>query len=272
MLAFPPPKELGRRAPLVLAVALVVTQAVALSSCASDDEAPPGPKAGSGALDASSPSGDVEQSGRIVIARSEDQPLEGATVAVGDRTTTTKADGTYELAVPRGAPYTTTVTALDHYKHIEQEWIADKDVKRVDTNLLPKPLAALLEAFLPGRDRAKGVLVVRVAPVRGCDDEGGATLTLEPAGAAKLRYFAGGLPSSTTQSVTKGESLSAAFYDVEVGVPLRVTVASPVCTPLGFPIAEDDVTYTGNVRAEAGEALSYVRVFLGAKTSDAGAD
>ncbi len=239
----------------------------AVASCASDEDAAPGPKPGSVPGSAS----DATQRGRVIVARSE-APLDGATVTIAGRSVTTAADGTYAIQVPRGTPYVMTVSAPEHYKLLEQEWSTTADVARGDTNLLPFSLGNLLASLLPNRDSAKGVLAVRVYPVRGCADEGGTTLEISPSSGAQLRYFAGGIPSGTATSVTKGEGISAVFYNVDPGVPLEVKATSPSCTALGFPISEDGVTYTGLVRAEAGDALAYVRVFLGARSGDASTD
>lgn len=240
-----------------------------LASCASESDEAPGPKPGAGPLPAQG--GDVTQRGRVVVARSG-APLDGATITIAGRSVVSAQDGTYSIAVPRNVPYVTTISAPDHYTLLEQEWSTAADVDRADENLLPLNLANLLAGLLPNRDPAKGVLAVHVAPVRGCTDEGGTTLAIAPAGAAQIRYFAGGIPSGDATSVKKGEDISAVFYNVDVGVPLTVTATSPSCTPLGFPITEDGVTYTGNVRAAAGETLAYVRLFVGPRSGDAGTD
>ena len=255
----------GARAALVVLATLGGVWA-----CASEVDETPGPKPDSKPLPQPAGEGEITQRGRILVAQSQ-APLDGATITVGARTTTAAADGTYAIVAPRGVPYAMTVSAPEHYTLLEQEWIAEKDIVRSDTTMLPDTLAALLAALLPNRDAEKGVLVVRVNAVRGCAGAGGTTLTLEPPGAS-LRYFAGGLPSGAATSVVETEPLSAVFYDVPIGVPLRVTASSPRCPTLPFPVSEEDVTYTGNVVAQAGTSLSYVRVFLGGGPDAGGPD
>ena len=252
-------------------IGLVLAALAALGgvwACASEDEGAPGPKPDSKPLPLPPGEGEITQRGKIVVAQSQ-APLDGATITIGARTATAAADGTYAIVAPRGVPYSMTVAAPDHFALLEQEWIATRDIVRSETTMLPNNLAGLLAALLPNRDAQKGVLVVRVNAVRGCPGSGGTTLALEPAG-ADVRYFAGGLPSGSASSVSEGEPLSAVFYNAPIGVPLRVTATSSRCLPLPFPVAEEDVTYTGNVVAQAGEVLSYVRVFL-AGEADAGA-
>lgn len=70
----------------------------------------------------------------------------------------------------------------------------------------------------------------------------------------------------------KDESISAAFFNVEPNTTVRVGVTAPGCEALPYPVEQQDVTYTGDARTEPGEALTYVRVFLGPKIADAGAD
>jgi hypothetical protein len=262
-----------RTAALALGTFLVASVAISVAACADeDDDAAPGPKAGIRTIEPDA-APEATQRGRVIVARSE-APLEGATVTVGSRSATTATDGTYAILVPRRTPYATVVTAPDHYKLLEEEWSVDGDVVRGDTNLLSNQLAGLLAGLLPARDPAKGVLAVRVYGVRGCADEGGATLTISPQGAAEVRYFSGGIPSASATSVTKGESISAVFTNVDPSVPVAVHATSPACTELAHPLTEDGVTFTGVVRTEPGETLAYARVFLGPGSApvDAGTD
>jgi hypothetical protein len=265
---------------------LVAASSLALgaaSACSSDSTATPSAVADGGAspvdaapaADALPPLGpnEARQRGRVLEAVDK-SGLGGAVVAVAGRTVTTSADGTYELIVPKGTPYKMSVTAPDHFKHAEQEWIVHQDAfDRSDTGLLSTATASLLATFLPKRDPAKGLLVVHVIPVPPCDSEQGATLSLAPLGAAKLTYFAGGFPSAGATSTTFGEAFSGAFTDVDIGVPLTVTVQSPLCEALPFPVDFPDVTYTGVQKAEPGDVITYLRVYLGPKKiADAGAD
>lgn len=255
----------------------VLTIALAAAACGDDDNAPLTSSADGGAKEAGSGGpgtvGDdeVKQTGKIVRARATELAVEGATVTVAGKSVTTNASGDYELAVPKGTPTQMTVTAPDFYKLVEQEWIVSKDFPRGETQLLPVGLANLLAGLLaPPRDATKGLLVVTVRPLPPCDSEEGTTLTIDPPG-AKLVYIAGGLPSSVLDSVKKNEGFSAIFYDIEPGVTVHVTASSPRCGQAPFPVEIDGVTLTGNQKTEAGDALSYMRVFLSMpKIVDAG--
>ena len=138
---------------------------------------------------------------------------------------------------------------------------------------MPVATADFLAGLLPGRNADKGLVVVKVNPQPPCASEEGATLTIDPPGEAKLTYFNGSLPQTSLTAVKAGSTFSAAFYNVEVGVPLKITVTSPECGQVPFPIDVGDVTYTGALTAEPGNALSYVRLYIkDPVVADAGAD
>lgn len=214
-----------------------------------------------------------KQTGRIVDAIDK-FGVAGATVTVGGKTALTRDDGTYEIVVPRSTPYTMSVAEPAHYKLNEQEWIIkEATFDRKDTSLLSVDIANLLASFLPLRDPAKGLLVVRIYPVPPCDSEQGSTLAIEPAGTSKLTYFSGARPNKAATSTTKDEAFSGAFSDVDINVPIKVIVTSPSCEAVAFPVDYQGVTYTGVQKTEPGEVLSYVRVFIGPKKiADAGSD
>jgi hypothetical protein len=217
----------------------------------------------------------AKQTGRIIRAQSTDG-VEGATVTVGTTSAATRPTGEYELEVPKGVPYQMTVTADGFFKLLEQEWILKKDtLARGDTNLLITQTANLLANFLPDRKKEKGIVVVRIEVLAPCTTEDGSTLTIEPAGEAKVAYFSGNFPSPSQRAVQGGTLFSGVFYNVDVGVPVKVGVTSPTCAAVPFPFDVDDVTYTGNNKAEPDESLSYHRVYLRELLSpirDAGAD
>ncbi len=270
-----------RRFAFVLPVGSFALAAVFAAACGDDDP-------GAGTIGAGADGGDAQvdapavvtsddeskQSGKIIRAQTEDEGVEGATVTIAGKTVTTNAAGDYEIVVPRSTPYRMTVAGEGFYKLLEQEWIVKKEaLERGSTNLLPTATANLLAGLLPGRDPAKGLVVVKVNPLPPCTTEEGATLAIDPPGDSKLTYFAGSLPSSQQTSVQAGSTFSAAFYNVDVGVPLSIVVQSPQCAQVAFPVEVGDVTYTGALSAEAGEALAYFRVYIqDAPIADAGAD
>ncbi len=252
----------------------VLAAGIAACSSSNDDNAV-NPTAEAGADTSIGPVGANESKQKGTIMDAIDMfPVVGATVTIGGRTAVTGADGTYEIAAPRNTAYSMSVTDGQHYKLNEQEWVVKSETfDRGVTSLLSKDIATLLLSFIPPRDATKGLLVVRVYPKAPCDSEQGSLLSIEPAGTSKVTYFAGGRPSTAATSTTKDQAFSAVFSDVEVGVPIKVTVSSPLCEQVPFPIEDKDITYTGVQRTEAGEVLSYIRVYIGPKkTADASAD
>jgi hypothetical protein len=213
------------------------------------------------------------QKGRIIDALGK-TGVASAVVSIAGQTATTADDGTYVIAMPKNVPYSMTVTAPDHLKLDEQEWIVKTDLlERGDTSLLATSTASFLQSLLPARDATKGLLAVRIYPLAPCTSEQGATLALEAPGTSKVTYFKGSLPDKSATSTTKDESFSAVFTDVDTGVPLKVTVASPDCEQVAFPVDYLGMTLTGQQKAEAGDVISYIRVFIGPKKiADAGTD
>jgi hypothetical protein len=269
----------GRLFPAALASSLAVLAIGSATACSDDEKSPADPGTGSGAeAGADAPvvgSNEAKQKGRIVDAINK-FGVTGATVSIAGKTATTNEDGAYEIVVPKNTPYTMSVTSPAHFKLNEQEWIVKQDLfDRADTSMLPNDIATLLASFLPPRDAAKGLLVVRVTPLPPCDSEQGSTIVVEPRGSSKITYFANGRPNKDATFATKGEAFSAAVSDVEPGVAVNVTVTSPLCEQLPFPVDYQDVTYTGVQKTEPGDVLSYLRVFIGPKkttVADAGTD
>ncbi len=267
--------------PFAFACSLASGLIVSAAGCSDDDSGGSGPSAGDGGADAQPDvpvvvTNDTEskQSGKIIRAQTEDEGVPGATVTIAGKTATTNASGDYEIIVPRNAPYQMTVSAPEYFKLLEQEMIVKKEtLDRGTTTLLPTATATFLAGFLPGRKAEKGIVVVKVNPQPPCTSEEGSTVAIDPPGEAKVVYFGGALPESSRTTVKAGTTFSAAIYDVDVGVPLKVAVTSPDCAQVPFPIEVGDVTYTGFQTAEPGDALSYVRVYIrDPLATDAGAD
>lgn len=254
---------------------LAVVALGAATACGDDAAAAstPVPEAGTGETGPEASSATAVQKGRIIDAVDK-FGVSAATVTAAGNSVTTKEDGTYEIAVPRNVPYSVSVTEPEHFKLNDQAMIFKKDtLERGDTSLLGTSIASILASLLPPRDVARGLLVVRVNPLPPCDSEEGSTITIEPAGTSKVTYFASGRPDKSRTSALKDEAFSAAISDVDVGVPIKVTVQSPRCEQVPFPIDVADVTYTGVQQTEPGNVLSYIRVYIGpTKIADAGAD
>ncbi|HVH47026.1 MAG TPA: hypothetical protein VM925_32000 [Labilithrix sp.] len=240
---------------------------LAIFSGCSSDPAPAAPGTNDGGGDANAEAvvtGDnvSKQTGKI-IAIQTDEGIPGATVTIAGKSVVTNETGDYEILVPRNEPYRMTVVANGFYKLIEQEWMVRQATHdRGTTDLVKVETAEVLDALVGDRKPEKGVVLVKVYPRPPCDSEGGSTLTIDPPGEAKVLYFNGSLPDFSQHSVQAGTYISAAFYNVEVGVPVKVIVHSPKCLQAPFPIDVGDVTYTGNLTAEAGAAFAYMRVYI----------
>lgn len=267
----------------ILAASGALGAAAACSSSTSNDTQPtpatPGAEGGGGGTDATvESSAEASFSGPTQIGRIIDavgkNGVPAAVVGIAGQTATTGDDGRYHISIPKNVPYSMTVTEPDHFKLDEQEWIVKTDLfDRGDTSLLASSTAMFLTTLLPPRDAAKGLLAVRVYPLAPCTSEQDATLTLSPAGTSKLTYFRGGLPDKSATSATKDQSFSGIFTDVDPGVPITVTVNSPDCEQVAFPVDYGGVTLTGQQKAEPGDVVSYIRVFIGPKKiADAGTD
>jgi len=249
-------------APLTLALAAL---ALSLAGCSSSTSSPDGETAADGGGGPGEAPATAKQSGRIVKALSQNAPLAGATVSVANgASAVTGPDGTYELLVPRGKPFTMTVSAEGHFGLREQELTVNGDTfARGNTNRLPKDLANALASLLPGRDPQKGLLIVEIATMAPCASAEGTTLELSPPGASQRRYFSGGFPAPSATAVKAGESFAAIFYNIDPGVPVKVEARSPTCGTLPFPVAHDGVTYSAAQAADPGDQLTVLRAFLG---------
>lgn len=254
----------------VFASLLCASTLAILAACSSDESTPTvSPGADSGpAVDAGVESGpvvvgsnEVKQTGRTVYA-SDTSAGVASTVTIAGKSVNTDGDGNYEIAVPKDTPYSMSVTAPDFYKLIEQEWKVTQDLPAGSTSMLPTALANILAGSL-NRDKTKGLLVVSVRPQAPCTSEEGTTLTIEPAGTAKVAYVDGTTPDSSLTAVKKDSKFSAFFYDVEPNVNVTVTATSPTCNQTAFPIDVDGKTLTGNQKTEPGETLSFLRIYLG---------
>jgi hypothetical protein len=258
----------------------VSSLAPCIAVACSDSTTTPAPAGGDSGPDASAPEvipapTEAIQSGRVITAQQE-TAVEGATITVGGKSVTTAADGKYAIAVPKDSPFRMRVAAEEHYTLLEQEYsIGGKaTLDRGDTQLLSRTTANLLVAFLQGYDKTKGLVSVRVSPLAPCASEEGATVTLDPPGAAQFRYVSGSIPREGQPAVKAGESISVIFYNVEPGVKVRPVVTHPSCEVVPFPVAVGDVSYTNaEVTPEPGEVLTFVRAYVGpAKAVDAGTD
>jgi hypothetical protein len=238
------------------------------------DGAHAGASSGGGGRDGGA--ADVVQSGKVVAFGAAATGISGVSVALGSRQGTTDQNGLYSILVPRGAPYEMILTAPGYYKAIAQEWSIDGDVARGNTNFVSE---AQWGAFLPAfeilggvpRDPALGLVALLVVALPPCVTTGGATVSITPSVASTRILYAddSGAPSANTTTSAKPLPLHAVVYNVPVG-PVSMSIASPSCAELPWPVTatvpapgSGSFTDTGKARVEAGNAVSYLRVYLG---------
>jgi hypothetical protein len=217
---------------------------------------------------------EVRQSGRVVSFGSKTGVAHVA-VALGDRQGTTSEDGSYEILVPKASPFEMIFTAPGYIKTILQEWEIASDVDRGDTSFVSEgqwsTFISIFESIggVP-RDDALGVVALAIIARPPCATTGGATVTIVPS-AETTRYVYvndGGLPSANTSTSAKPLPVHVAIYNVPPG-PVEIALVSPTCGQLPWPVtaeaAPEGGSYTenGNARVEPGDAISYLRAYLG---------
>jgi hypothetical protein len=187
-----------------------------------------------------------------------------ATVTIGALTATSDSSGKYTLAVPIGTPFSHLVTADKYTKSYFAERIMTGDFAEIESI----PLQATFDigkGALAGYDATKAVVYVIVQPTGSCTDVSGGTLTVNAPSGTTTVYFSGYLPSTSQTSFQKPPkplTPVAVVYNVPPGSKLDLSIAHPNCTMVPMPATVGNVTYTGNVPTEAGEANSSTFYFL----------
>lgn len=202
--------------------------------------------------------------------------LSMATVtAVGGASAVTGDNGKYTLSVMKGTPMYIALTGDQYIKLIEQEFTLMGDANK-DEVLVRTSTQASLKAFLPGYDITKAALIVGVTKRSSCASSEGAIVDLDPPQAGSARaYTQGGLPSANRTFAADGQRIFFYNIDPKAKVGIKLSWAMPddaggtqpaaPCKMVPYPVQDTDqpnLTYTGNVTLEAGDAISYERLFL----------
>lgn len=247
---------------------LLVLTACSSGSSATTSAGDAGPSdAGVGSVDADAAPATVIHRG-VVVDYDTKQPVEGTTIKLaGGAQGTTDATGAFAIEVPSNVAYAATITAPDHV-------VADFGEIRLSGDhdqgtFVLSSLAHSVQAreFMGNYDPMKAVLLVSIAALPGCSSIAGSTVTVEPAGAAKVRYFLDG-KQSFESAVFANEEPAAVMWNVEPNVPLSVKVTSPACTQGASPVTAGNATYSDKITAKPGGDLAgqlyltYVRVHL----------
>jgi hypothetical protein len=235
-----------------------------LAACTGSLEAlpPPPPEPPDAAPIDAAPLGKVTQHGTIVDYGTK-APIAGATVAAAGESVTTDATGAYSFSVEPGEPYIISVTAPGYGKLVLQERSIAADEDDGEMNLVSTAEANAVAAALDGYDSSLGALSVEVLATGSCASPAGATISVLPAGAARVAYFLNGMPSAPQTSVNPFALPSAVIYNVQPGVPLTLFVGETQCTQVPFPTVQGAIRYTGGgIETEAGGVTTFADVFL----------
>lgn len=219
----------------------------------------------------------VKQSGQVVSFGTT-TGIAGVTVALGAATGLTDAGGLYEIQVAKNSPYEMVLTAPGYFKAITQEWQISADVDRGRTNFLTESQWAATIAAVAGfggtrRDPTLGLVALLVADLPSCPTTGGATVSIAPSVSATRYVYVDdtGAASANTSTTAKPLSVHAIIYNVPVG-PVAVSISSPSCAQSSWPVTSDAADFGGGSgpytdlgmgRVEGGNAVSYLRVYLG---------
>jgi hypothetical protein len=252
---------------LTIASALALSIGISMGACLADEEASPSSPNPAGAgldggnTDAPTVPGEATQTGSIVDLDSK-VGVQGATVDLGGRTGVTGERGAYAIKVPVDTSFFMTVTGPGHLKLIEQEWKLTGDYDLGKTSFLSTSTSDTLRSTLPGYDRTKATISVGLMITGACTTEEGATFEIDPPGVAQLKYFRGGFPSTATFAGAGQTVPTAVFWNIEPGDNYTIKAKHPTCEVIPYPHSVGTVSYSGRVRGEAGDAASFIRVFL----------
>jgi hypothetical protein len=250
----------------------------ALLACSnSNDKNDGGGTEGGGGPDAT-PTGTTQKG--VIVDRTSKMPVAGATVSVmGGGSVMTDMAGAYTLPIPKGTPYTFSITADSHFKLFEQELIASDSFDRGSTTLPSTTDGNLLKGILmsQGLDTKLATFTVGLYKTGSCGSVEGALIDLDPPQAnAKIAYFSGGIPSSAMYQpyAKEGELPAAILFNVDPKTVAKVKITwaqvdgGPVgmpCTQIAYPVQDPtiaNVKYTGNLVIDVGDVTSYERVYL----------
>jgi hypothetical protein len=200
-----------------------------------------------------------------VVDYFSDMPLAGLTVVDGDNTTTTDANGNFEL--PTTGPLAPVVSG-PMYTTLYLPQATPGSVE-IEHGSIPIPSAQglALEQQLLSTDSTKALVQVTVVQAPTCASIAGGTITVVSPADAKVAYF-------TTQKLPTGSSFVdgitghrpvAVIYDLEPGAPLEVEVNTPNCTQVPPNTPFDHTSLTGNVTTaplEPGDNNSSIVYFV----------
>ena len=157
----------------------------------------------------------VGQHGQVVDYFSL-MPLAGFTVADGENTTTTDAQGNWVLPAPMDVDLAPTVTGPS-YSTLQ---LAKARAAASDVNLGPITIPSNdtfnTELNILGADTTKALVQVIIVPTGACTSVAGGTLTISKPADAAIAYFSPqALPLATQIYDTKDHRPSAVVYNID---------------------------------------------------------
>lgn len=202
----------------------------------------------------------------VVMDYGNGKALGGITVAQGGVTATTDDKGQYSMKVPANTPMQMVLTGPSYTRTILGELSIASDIER-EVNLPQITLFHVGQSALDGYDTSKGIVYLLVRPTGSCTSVDGGTVKVNAPADAKFAYFVDKLPDMSATSMKANASdpeniPQVAVYNVPVGQQIDVTITHPTCKQAAFPVTVKNVTYTGKVNVEAGDANSVAFYYL----------
>lgn len=236
----------------------VMTAALGLYACSSDDNTTGGTTGGNTA----------KLTGQMVDYSTQTGEAGWEVSAAGVKATT-NAKGVYELAIPKDTFFTLSVTDPKggHYNLVEQERKISGDWDSGRLRFVGKPVGDVLLGVLKA-DKTKPVVSVALVALESCkakaaDFPQGAKMT---AAGASVVYYKGS-PDPTLTEAQGGQDPAGVVFNSAPGAPLEVKVDYAKCTQKAFPVTVDDptgvkITYNGKLEPQGDTTLTVYRVFF----------
>ena len=199
----------------------------------------------------------------VVLDYLSRKPLADITVSEGGVTAKTDAAGAFSLDVPTGTPLELMLSGGTYTKTYIAEVILGQDYERK----VPIPDLTLFHVgsnSFDGFDNTRGIVYVVARATGSCTSVDGGKITLKSPTDAKFEYFTDKLPDSarTEFKWVDDDTPVAAVYNVPPGQQIDIQIDHPTCKQIAFPAKVGEVTYTGRVTVEAGDANSVSIFYL----------
>jgi hypothetical protein len=210
--------------------------------------------------------------GKVVNA--DRQAIAGAILRVLDmpagetpRTTTSAADGSWELTIPGNTSVSIRAEATDFAPTLGNTLSVVKGQTSAELELMLVPVAQIdqLSAMMGGaRVAESGVAAVEVRSLTGACDPSGGKVTIAPAEFGKVVYSkpSTATPDATLAAIQTGARPAAWLVGVlPPGVYYQLKFEKAGCTPKAWPVEYKGRSYSGRLPI-ASKALSHGVLFV----------